>query len=388
MSKFLKVMMVVALVAAMVAPAVAEDRLSIGGQMRVRAWSKDDGTNTATYVDQRLRMGGKFSIAEGVSVTFRTDVTENTWGNGGSEFGSGRMPANGMQWDRAHMDLTKGNLHLRAGQQYVGFGMGGTINSQDAGLKFDVKGPVAVSAFWLLDDQRGGTTTADSYLYGLNLGHKTDAYKGNVFFGAQTKAMDADESAYLLGVNVATKLNAISLKGELAYFFGDATATTDAVGTQLFVEGSMAASDAATVGAQLYYALAQDTGEVQYQKLGNDFGGYDPIFALGTSLSNEQITYGRPFDFTGNGAGVIGGRLFGSFKTSDALTLAASLAYLTPEDDKLTTRDSDLLFGAAANYKVMSNTSLQAQVQFISKDDSDNTVEDETQVGVGLFVNF
>ena len=66
--------------------------------MRVRAFhvdvdddSDDDSTNT--WANQRLRIAGKIAVAEGVSVTFRTDITEGTnWGDS-SSFGSGpRQP--------------------------------------------------------------------------------------------------------------------------------------------------------------------------------------------------------------------------------------------------------------------------------------------------------
>ena len=100
MSKFLKIMIVLLTIAAVAAPVMAEDRLSLNGEMRVRGWYIDDGgDSTDSFMDQRLRIGGKLSVAEGVSITFRFDETEATWGNGGSEFGAGRMPQDGMQWD-------------------------------------------------------------------------------------------------------------------------------------------------------------------------------------------------------------------------------------------------------------------------------------------------
>lgn len=152
-----------AMVAGVATVASAVD-LKLNGELRVRAWHQDyDTASTDSFMDQRLRVGGKFGIAEGVSATFRVDVTEGTWGNGGSEFGSARMPGDGVQWDRAHMDLVKDGLSLRAGQQYVGFGLGQTVNAQDAGIKVS-KG--AFTGFFLIDDTNGDN--ADSYLYGAN----------------------------------------------------------------------------------------------------------------------------------------------------------------------------------------------------------------------------
>ena len=420
MSRFLKVMIVLLAIAAMVAPAMAEDRLSLGGQMRVRSWYKDfDQDHTNTYVDQRLRVGGKLSVAEGVSITFRTDITEQQWGNGGSEFGSGRM-GGGQQWDRAHLDLTMGNSHFRAGQQYVGYGLASTINSQDAGFRYDYKGDIAFSTFLLLDDQNG--TSADSFLFGANIGNKGDNYKANLFFGYQNDShpgvidwdavggpavVDQDEEAvYMVGVDTVYTMDAFTIKGEFNYFAGDASKDVDAFGTQLFLDVAMAASEQFTVGGQFYYAAGDDKDR-QYTYLGNDFNGYDPLFDVaGTSLSDEQIMAGRPFDLgtsliglgvgvtkegTLNGAastGVIGGRLYTNFKASDAVNLGASFAYMTPEEDKhLKDFDSASFYAVGATYALMANTSLQAQFQYVDVDTKAD-VDSAVLGGVGLFVNF
>ncbi len=158
------------------------------------------------------------------------------------------------------------------------------------------------------------------------------------------------------------------------------------MGAQLLLDGSLAASELMTVGAQFYYALAADNDEVQYQVLGNDFNGWDPIMDVGTDLSNEAITYDRPFDFTGDGAGVIGGRLYTKIKASDAVNFGASVAYLTPEDDGKTDIDADLVLAAGLTYAVMANTSLQTQVQYVDTDADASS--DEVTAGVGLFVKF
>ena len=424
MSRILKTMIVLLAIAAMVAPAMAEDRLSLGGQMRVRSWHKDfDQKHTNTYVDQRLRIGGKLSVAEGVSVTFRTDITEQQWGKGGSEYGSGRM-GSGQQWDRAHLDLTMGNSHFRAGQQYVGFGLAQTINSQDAGFRYDYKGDIAFSTFLLLDDQNG--TSADSFLFGANIGHKGDNYKANLFFGLQndshpgivdwkgTPATGAayayddsgSEQVYMIGVDTVYNLDAFTIKGEFNYFTGDASQDTDAFGTQFFLDVAMAASESFTVGGQFYYAAGDDKDR-QYTYLGNDFNGYDPLFDLGTSLHDEQIMAGRPFDLgssliglgvgvtkdgkslpgTAN-TGVVGGRLYVNFKASDAINLGASAAYMTPEEDKnFKDFDSASFYAVGATYALMANTSIHAQVEYVDVD-TKAKVDSAFLSGVGLFVNF
>lgn len=438
MSRILKTMIVLLAIAAMVAPAMAEDRLTLGGQMRVRAWSKDfdskriksvadDGTitttkkkHTNTYADQRLRIGGKLSVAEGVSITFRTDVTESTWGTGNT-YGSGRTGV--QQWDRAHLDLTMGQSHFRAGQQYVSYGLASTINTQSNGLRYDYNGDINFSTFLLLVDSNG--TAADNFLYGANIGNKGDNYKANLFFGYQNNSdpgvvdwnavggpavltsddgQDA-EAVYMVGVDTVYTMDAFTIKGEFNYFAGDASKDVDAFGTQLFLDVSMAASEQFTVGGQFYYAVGDDKDR-QYTYLGDDFNGYDPLFDIGTSLSDEQIMVGRPFDLgtsligvglgvtkedTLDGAastGVVGGRLYTNYKASDALNLGASFAYMTPEEDKhFKDFDSASFYAVGLTYALMANTSLHAQVEYIDVD-TKAKVDSAMLSGVGLFVNF
>ena len=151
MSKFFKSMIVLLAIVAMATPVMAEDMLSLGGQMRVRGMFYDaGGDDTSTFMDQRLRIGGKFSIADGVSVTFRTDVSEGTWGadNGFGRFGSV------VAWDRAHLDLDGSLFHLRAGTQYIGFGNAFAVDVQEVALKFSVKGDVPVDAFFSILDTK------------------------------------------------------------------------------------------------------------------------------------------------------------------------------------------------------------------------------------------
>ena len=132
-----------------------------------------------------------------------------------------------------------------------------------------------------------------------------------------------------------------------------------------------------TVGGQFYYAAGDDE-DVQYTFLGNAFNGWDPIFDVGTQLSNEQIDLGDNlvcdagfpcggvFDFSGANAGVVGGRLYTSIKAGPG-TLGASFAYLTTEEDD--NMDADGMFYAAGYvYPVMENTTLQLQIQYTDMD--------------------
>lgn len=396
MSKFVKVMVALLAIAVFAAPAMAEDRLGLSGQMRVLYnYTDAGGDDTKSFLSQRLRVGGKFSIAEGVSVTFRTDWTESNWGSGNT-YGSGRMAndSNGnLQWDRAHLDLDFDAFSLRAGQQYVEFGKMVTISSQSNGFKTTIKGAVPVTLFWMLtdDDTNDGdlydsNAAADAYLFGGNVAHKTDMYAANVFFGGQKAALDSDEEVYLIGVDTVFNLDALKLTAEIDYFTGDASGSVDAVGLQGMVDAAFAASEAVTVGGQVYYAQGADEDEMQYEVLGNDFGYWDPFNAIGVGLDNVKEVGPRPFQALGANAGIIAVRGYTMAKLNDATTLGASIAYAEPEDDDMTDADSGLFLAAGVAYKVMANTSFRAQVAYEDVDESG--VDEVLKLHTGLFVNF
>jgi hypothetical protein len=373
--KLLKVAVAALVMVAMAAPVViAEDRLSLGGQMRVRGWHTDfdHADNTQTWADQRFRLGGKIAVAEGVSITFRTDITESNWGTtgGGNGFGSGRSGAN-QQWDRAHLDLTKGNFHVRAGQQYKAYGKTYALDSQDNGVSVDYKfGDMPFNVFFLLADDNGSKDDSDAFLVGAKLSPKFGNVATNFFVGNQTDG--SEESVTLIGADVTIPLDALTIVAELDVFTGDSTVkNVDAYGTQFMLDGAFAVSDAFTLGGQFFYGEGDDE-DTQYTHIGNGFGGWDPIYDVGTSLSNEQITGGSPFNLAElakkevgtlalTAAGSTGGRLYTSYKASDALTFGASIGYFESEEDKIA--DVEVVAAAAGMvYKVTENTSLQLQL--------------------------
>ncbi len=426
--KLIKILVALLVMAAMAVPVIAEDRLSLSGQMRVRSWHTDFDSqdSTQTWADQRLRVGGKIAVAEGVSITFRTDITESNWGTtgGGNGFGSGRSGAN-QQWDRAHLDFTTGSLHVRAGQQYKAYGKTYALDSQDNGISVDyVIGDGAINVFFLVDNDNGGKDQSDAFLSGVKYAGKFDTVAFNVFAGnykqnakvggAGLDAEEGDADVTLIGADVTIPLDAFKIVAELDFFTGDSSevdvsgSQLDAYGTQFLLDGSMAVSDAFTLGGQFFYGEGDDE-DVQYTGIGNRFGGWDPVYDVGTSLSNEQITFGRVFNIAEvarkegpslqlTSAGVVGGRLYTSYKANKDLTFGASAGYFVSEEDKIA--DVDVMALAAGMvYKVMENTTFQLQLQY-----TDGTLDQTAattaaglvgdtdieifRVGSGLFVNF
>ena len=181
------------------------------------------------------------------------------------------------------------------------------------------------------------------------------------------------------------------------------------MGTQLFVDASMAATDAFTVGGQFFYAMGDDE-DIQYTGLGNRFNGWDPIYDVGTSLSNEAIDLagasflsisggpsvatGYIFDWTNFNAGAIAGRLYGNFKASDDLSFGASATYMTTEEDDAIDADAYAL-AAGMVYQLLPNTSFQLQLQYfdatvdeVAGEDIGDIDGDIFSAGTGLFVKF
>lgn len=438
--KLIKALVVMLVAVGMILPAVAvaEDRLSLSGEMRVRGWHTDydlgdydrsDGTQT--WADQRLRIAGKIAVAEGVSITFRTDITESDWGSGNVN-GAGRTtkcstatkdvldengdPTGGtytektcsdfgsQHWDRAHIDLVMGDFQLRAGQQYNAFGKTYAVDNQSNGITLFYNGLENTKAniFFMLTDDNGGRNESDAFLTGATIRPKFGDLQTAFFVANQNDG--AEESVTLVGAYLTAMLGPVDFTAEVDFFTGDSDEKdVDAYGTNVWLDGSMALSDAFTIGAQGFFAPGDDEDK-QYTYLGSGFGGWDPLLDVGTSLSNEQINYDRPFNVAQLSLGAEGGsaqlgslgstgaRLYTAFKVSEDLNLGASVAYAMEEEDKYGELDVVLL-AAGLVYQILPNASFQLQLQYtdgnvtIDDEDIDNDF-DAFEAGTGLFVKF
>jgi hypothetical protein len=395
MSKFLKIMIVMVTILAVAAPVViAEDRLSLSGSMRVRGFSfqeydfddSDDVSNG--FFDQRLRIGGKLSIAEGVSITFRTDITETKWGQSGATYGSGRSGST-QQWDRAHIDITKGMVSVRAGQQLGLMGQGIAFDHQNTGLKVSLATGAPITLYYFRSDQFGSGETDDADLYGAQVSHKTDNYNAQVFGGFAHKSAvtssgpnDEGASVYLIGVSGGFNAGPVFIQSEIDFFGGDYYADKptglkqDAVGIQGYVDASMPINEMFTLGGQFFYAQGQDAEDdgVQITKMGNGFNGWQPETYGPFTTDFSEALEGSLYDPAGTGNGVIAGQLYANFKLNDETDLTGAFMYLVPEDDKLNGNDggganldSAMIFNAGVDYKLMANTNLAAQLNVADK---------------------
>jgi len=372
------------------------NKLDLGGEMRVRAWWQDfDNQDDRSYLDHRLRLYGKVNVAEGVKVHFRTDLSEQTWGATDSVYGAGRYPSQSMQVDRAFMELDKYNTRLRAGLQTYYITPSGAVDTQDEGFLVTYKTDVVtVNAFAVLDGSNDFAFDIPQEDWVLGADVKTTLGIVNAEFVAATftgtyqekdaegaLTVEQDENIYLVGAVASFDVGIASIFGEFDWFSGDVNDTVDAMGVQGYVGANLKLSDMLTLTPTFWYAMAADDNEVQVTHLGNGFNGWDPLFDVGTHLSNEKIGLGRPYDFTGTGAGVIGGSFISKIKLSNVLSLGAGINYLTVEDDGVYD-DSMLGLVGGVSFKLMDNTSLDAQLEYHDYDNGDDVVEGGIYLGV------
>ena len=412
--KMIKVLVTLLVAAGLVLPvvAVAEDKLSISGEFRVMGYSYDNykdfddktDADDQDFFGQRLRLYSKYAVTEGVSIHTRMDFGETQWGVEGQN--SVRYTHVGpddeeFQLDRAFLEIKKGAFNIRAGQQYYGFGNSIAVDHQGTGFRVAYGGPVSVTGVWnkldegdsLNDDSvAGDKSNKDTDFYAGSVKYKNDAFAAELFYGIiDDKATDLEKS--VIGLAASTQLGPVALNGEFNYFDGDdgAAVKTDYVGTQLFLEGKMAAMDALTVGAQLYYAQGTDkTDEAQLSEI-SDFGSWLPWEHGYLETDFGYGSYGTPFNAFGQNAGTISALVFADFVATDDIGFKASIQYGTEEEDKLAEYDY-MSYNVSAQYKIADNTFVQIQGNMLDRDLEIAGVDqpDDTATGVvaRLIANF
>ncbi|GEM_PF-4190903 len=432
--KLLKVLVIGLVIAAMAVPVIAEDRFSLSGQMRVRAFMYDvdkESTNfddSGAWNDQRMRISGKIAVAEGVSVHFRFDATESdenssnnvAWGGSSNKYNAAGTYVGGsvyqyssrradIQFDKAYLQLVKNGVTFQAGQLYFG-GFGHTRDMLDVvGTGFVVK----YKGFYLghvkrLDENAGNDSFGSSSI-SLTSRPNNDGdvsltalkydYKGDGFALTPMLAYNYDDNYTdydLLGFGLAgsANLGPVYLKGELNIFDGERAGSIDLKGNQLYLDASMAATDTVRVGAMFLWAEGQDGGDQQVTNMNNDglvnwtFADWHPE-SYGY-WSGEFVREFDIYDPSGAGAGVTAGSLYADVKVNDALSMKfAGMVYQTEDDDIADVDGYTLNAGLA--YKLMKNTTLTTHLNYNSEDIDtgyDDYTDDYLQLISGLVVKF
>ncbi|MBE9487116.1 MAG: porin [Chloroflexi bacterium] len=390
MSRILKIMVALLAIAAIAAPVMAEDRLSLSGSMQVRGHFYDFDSDidaddeSAAWNDQRLRIAGKLSVAEGVSVNFRFDATESEenqsgatpWGN----IGQNTHRRADIQFDKAYLQLEKNDYTFTAGQQYFSQGLIGTVGDH-VGTGFILKrSPVALFHTKTVDDD---ITETDASLTGAQFSFGNDTMAGKVF-GIYDQGTASGDELYALGFSFDSDLEAVNVKGELNYFDGENAAGVDEKGLQLYVDVSAEVNETVTVGGLAIYAKAEDTDDQITRVTGTGFAGFSPQ-TYGYFSTDYSIDFDI-FDPSGLNQGSMAGSLYADVKLNDDLSSKFAAMYFTVDDDHTADMDGFIL-NASASYALMANTKLNVGINYMNVDE-DGTDVDVVQAMTGLYVNF
>ena len=380
MKRLLIALLAIMLVASLFTVAAAEDKLSLSGSMRVRAWDlenysdfdDDDAADELSYWDQRLRIGGALKANDAVSAHFRLDFAEDSWGS--ANWGGSRYNDSELQVDRAYLQVVQDLYTLKAGQLYQGAGQLIVYDNNTTGITATIKTPVIIDLHYAKLDENGANTdesdpnplldTEDLDAYVLQGAFKRDTFSVGAFYAVIEDSSDADEGASAFGLFGNVALGPINLLAEIDIFDGDASPTQDYMGEQLYVNAEWK-MDALILGGDIYYAAGADTNgsEVQLPSLGSFYGGdwndFQPA-TYGAFMADYQPTPGKIHDFTGDSAGVVGFSIYAKFSPMEKITLWGQVAYLEPEEDDNTVVEDATVINLSASWEFVDNTTLAA----------------------------
>lgn len=409
MKRLFIVLLAFVFVAGFVGEVAAEDRLSLSGSMRVKAWDFenygdfDDSLNAdeTSFFTQRFRLGVKIKPTEFVTAHLRLDFAEGTWGDtasaaytasnvgmvaaggnattyGGWE-GSRYGHKNELQVDRAYLQIDQDSYTLKAGQLFQGTGLNYiVVDNNTTGITLTLKLPVTIDLMYSKLDEKGATTdflnaatnvsTEDMDFYGLQVKYAGEGYTAGAFYATMKDDSAADMSPEAFGVFGKTTLGSVNVQGEIDFLGGDAGPTMDYDGTQMFLQATMNFGTT-LVGVDFYYAEGEDlTGTDEQIYAFQDWNDWNPhVYILGGVFSAEfnPTPGGEVFDWTGDDAGVLGGSIFAKFVPMDQLALYVQLVYLTTDEDDMakainggTDLDTATIINLSGNYTITPNATL------------------------------
>jgi hypothetical protein len=395
----MKKLLVVLMVLAFVAPAMADDTLDASGSMRVEAYSisnngfGDDDSQDLDYWDQRFRMQLRFTPADGVSATVRTDITENAWGRlqGSDTSFDGFRPglavsptgtttaggANGiLMIDRAYLSIDKGMVNINAGLNTFNLGNGHAYNNQGQGIQVTVKTPLVIRLGYTKESENGSNSDKEDANKDIDtmfadLGFKNDMMAVNVFYGAVTDGRSGDNpEPNVIGAIYKGAIGPVNLMAELDVFGGKAGPGVDYTGTQFIADASMKLSDALTLGSHVIYAAGNKDDDKQTITAVVDFADVvyqDAVLPQNGPGSLQPLGSSDLFDVTNadstaaSGQGAMGIAPYVKFQVMDDLMLAAHVAYLAKAEDAADPTieiDSAFYYGIGASWALAPSAKL------------------------------
>jgi hypothetical protein len=393
--KKLALILALVMIAAFSVPAFAGE-FSLNGTYRLTATNTDPGVAPVnSNFQQRFRLPFKWVVNDNIVAYMRTDWTEtNYWGNG-------NMGTGDMVIDYAWVRITQPVWNLTVGEQEVLLGNWSAFDSDQEGFTLGLDfSPVTVTlAYGKLSENGAKTdtgTTADANSYGAEVKYAAETFTVGALFamavdeGANAGVYDDTKIGYGIFANV--NMGAVSFKGEIDFFDGEASATVDYAGMNIWGDLAFKASDALTVGIAGYYAEGNNKAtETQLSSVSSTGFSYqinDYDFNSALMIDEAPTLSGDNFDMAVD-AGIQEIKGYLRFQATEEIKLFASLAYATPDDTSVTNLDSRMYAFASVDYAWMPNVTLSAGAAYINPDYDDTTNDDPTIQYVGrLGINF
>lgn len=411
---------------------IADEMLSLRGEVRARGWSFDNVDSTPFYAtgyrsedkqkyefwDQRFRVQSTISPAEGVKGVLRIDFAETKWGDRlrssyiRPDYGTGYD----VQLDRAYLDITKGIVNVTAGLQFYALGSRLAYSKQTTGIQAVVKTPVTIHAGFLKLDEgeyRSGSynlkddedDNKDLDQYFIDLGYKNDMFQISAFYAVQNDGGESPNEPVLYGVHGMTSIGPVKIEAEIDMFGGTVyfdEKEYDVTGTNLYLNGSMAVSDAITAGVYLIYSSGNDDDDkVKLYHMPNavygdlqlaDYGLLNAeIFPLGEGHAFNPLV-GPLNNYNGDptgASGSIGGGPYIVYKPLKDLTIWGQALFLTADKDDLEGKfKSASVYNLSAEYELVKNAFIGVHYMYANADKVDEDTDSGTVLGTMLRIRF
>lgn len=225
MSKFLKIFVALAVLAAFATPAFAIEA-DFGGFLQVRGLMSDnmdgddDTADQQDGVDQRFRLYSTFALNEDVKAVFKLEE-DHFWG---APDDTGDLSADGknkLEVKNIYLDFNIPGMetNVKAGTQYIKLGRG-LINGDDvSGLQIrhtPVKGQ-SFAFFWIKSGENGfGNDDGDGDYYQVQYDHSAAGWHFAPYVGYYDMAeanfgTGEDDDAYFVGLDIDGKMGPLGL---------------------------------------------------------------------------------------------------------------------------------------------------------------------------------
>lgn len=321
MSKFLKIFVALAAIAAFATPAFAIEA-DFGGFLQVRGLmldnmdGNDDNDDQQRGIDQRFRLYSTFALNENVKAVFKTEI-DSVWGkrdldpDAGKEVGSLGADAKGeIEVKNIYLDFNLPTLetNVKAGTQYFYLGRG-FINGDDAtGLQVrytPVRGQ-SLAFFWIKateGDFASSNDESDYYQvqYDLTSGDWHIApYLGYAY---DPGTAGNDSTATFLGLDIDGKLGPLGLAATaIVNDWEDEESNTDGNGLVLWAKGTYQMGATGLSLEAAYYGDEDAGGNFVNVNTYNNFseiitgGQFDGRGGIGQNQTVTASSLGAPYE--------------------------------------------------------------------------------------------